>query len=58
MRGMPLSMSVPALTDAADLVVRVSLWDETPPASSTGTDLPASFTQPYRLTVSQSQAAP
>ena len=55
MRGAALALDPPALTDAADLTVRISLWDETPPASGAGTDLPASFTQPYRLTVSQSQ---
>jgi len=55
MRGAALALDPPALTDAADLTVRVSLWDETPPASGVGTDVPASFTQPYRLTVSQSQ---
>ena len=55
MRGSALSLTPPALTDATDLIVRVSLWDEAPAASGAGTDLPPSFTQPYRLTVSQSQ---
>jgi hypothetical protein len=55
MRGAALSLTPPALTDAAEFVVRVSLWDEAPAATGAGTDLPASFTQPYRLTVSQSQ---
>jgi hypothetical protein len=55
MRGVALVMNPPALTDAAELVVRVSLWDEAPPAWGAGTALPTSFTQPYRLTVSQSQ---
>jgi hypothetical protein len=55
MRGAALALTPPALTDAAELIVRVSLWDEAPPAAAAGTDLPASFTQPYRLTVSQSQ---
>jgi hypothetical protein len=53
LRGNPLALDPPAVTDTADLIVRVSLWDEAPPASGAGTDLPASFTQPYRLTVSQ-----
>jgi len=52
MRGSALSLTPPALTDATDLIVRVSLWDEAPAASGAGTDLPPSFTQPYRLTVS------
>ena len=55
MRGMALSITAPGLTDAAELTVRVSLWDEAPAAAGAGTDLPPSFTQPYRLTVSQSQ---
>jgi hypothetical protein len=57
MRGMPLVLNVPAttVTDAAELIVRVSLWAEVPPAVGAGTDVPTSFTQPYRLTVSQLQ---
>jgi hypothetical protein len=55
MRGAALALTPPALTDAAELVVRVSLWDEAPPAAGAGTDVPASFTHPYRLTVSQTQ---
>ena len=55
LRGAPLVLMPPALTDAAEFVVRVSLWDEAPPAAGAGTEVPASFTQPYRLTVSQSQ---
>jgi hypothetical protein len=55
MRGAALSLTPPALTDAAELVVRVSLWDEAPAATGAGTDLPPSFTQPYRLTVSRPQ---
>jgi len=55
MRGAALALTPPALTDAAELVVRVSLWDAAPAAAGTGTDLPPSFTQPYRLTVLQSQ---
>jgi len=58
MRGSALAMTPPALTDAADLIVRVSLWDAAPAAEGPGTELPASFTQPYRLTVSQSQPVP
>jgi len=56
MRGMALSMTAPAVTDAADFVVRVALWDEAPPAAGAGSEVPASFTQPYQLTVSQAQA--
>jgi len=55
MRGAALSMTAPAVTDAADFVVRIALWDEAPPAAGAGAEVPASFTQPYRLTVSQSQ---
>jgi hypothetical protein len=55
MRGMPLALNVPSLIDAGELIVRVSLWDAAPPAAGAGTEVPASFTQPYRLTVSQSQ---
>jgi hypothetical protein len=55
MRGVALALTPPAMTDTADLIVRVSLWDETPPAAGAGPDLPPSFTHPYRLSVSQSQ---
>jgi hypothetical protein len=55
MRGMALSMNAPAVTDAADFVVRIALWDEAAVASGAGTEVPASFTQPYQLTVSQTQ---
>jgi hypothetical protein len=55
MRGAALSLTPPAVTDAADLIVRVSLWDAAPAAAGAGAELPASFTQPYRLTVSQPQ---
>ena len=55
LRGAPLVLMPPALADAAEFVVRVSLWDEAPPPAGAGTEVPASFTQPYRLTVSQSQ---
>jgi hypothetical protein len=55
MRGAALALSAPAVTDAGDFIVRVALWAETPAAAGAGTDLPASFTQPYRLTVSQAQ---
>jgi hypothetical protein len=54
MRGAALALTPPAVTDATELVVRVSLWDEAPAAVGAGTELPASFTQPYRLTVLQS----
>ena len=53
LRGGPLALTAPAVTDAAEFVVRVSLWDEPPPAVGAGTELPASFTQAYRLTVAQ-----
>jgi hypothetical protein len=55
MRGAALAVNAPAVTDAADFIVRVALWAETPAAAGAGTELPASFTQPYRLTVSQPQ---
>ena len=55
MRGAALALTPPAVTDAADFIVRVSLWEEAPAAVGAGTELPASFTQPYRLTVSQAQ---
>ena len=58
MRGASLAMTAPAVTDAADLIVRVSLWDAAPAAAGAGTDLPPSFTQPYLLTVSQPQPQP
>jgi hypothetical protein len=53
-RGAALALQVTAMT-ASDMVVRVSLWDQAPAAAGAGTELPASFTQPYRLTVSQPQ---
>jgi hypothetical protein len=55
MRGAALALTPPALTDATDFVLRVSLWDEAPAAAGAGAEVPASFTQPYRLTVSQAQ---
>jgi len=57
LRGSPLALNVPAtaVTDATELTVRVSLWDEAPPTAGAGTELPASFTQPYQLSVSQAQ---
>jgi hypothetical protein len=55
MRGMALVMNAPAVTDTADFVVRIALWDEAPPPAGAGTDVPPSFTQPYQLTVSQTQ---
>jgi len=54
MRGGALAMSPPVVTDAAEFIVRVSLWAEAPAAVGVGTELPVNFTQPYRLTVSQS----
>jgi hypothetical protein len=55
LRGAPLALTPPPVTDAAELVVRASLWDAAPATAGAGTDVPASFTQPYRLTVSQTQ---
>ena len=55
MRGGALALNPPAVTDAAEFIVRVSLWAEAPAAAGVGTELPVNFTQPYRLTVSQSQ---
>jgi hypothetical protein len=55
MRGAPLAMTPPEVLETADFVVRVSLWDEAPAAAGIGTDVPASFTQPYSLSVSQTQ---
>ena len=55
LKGAALALNPPALADAGELVVKVSLWDEAPPVAGAGTEVPASFTQAYRLTVSQSQ---
>jgi hypothetical protein len=55
LRGGALAMTTPAMDGAAELIVLVSLWAEAPAAVGVGTELPPSFTQPYRLTVSQSQ---
>jgi hypothetical protein len=55
MRGAALTLTPPAVTGAADFIVRVSLWDEAPAAAGAGAEVPARFTQPYVLTVSQSQ---
>ena len=55
LRGGALAMTPPAVTDAAEFIVRVALWAEAPAAVGVGTELPVNFTQPYRLTVSQSQ---
>jgi hypothetical protein len=52
LRGGALTMNVPMVA-AEELIVRVSLWAEAPAAVGAGTELPASFTQPYRLNVSQ-----
>jgi hypothetical protein len=54
-RGGALALNTPAMEGGAELVVRVSLWAEAPAAIGAGPELPASFTQPYRLTVSQPQ---
>jgi len=53
LRGGALALNAPAVTEAADFIVRVGLWAEAPPAVGAGTELPPSFTQAYRLTVSQ-----
>jgi len=55
LRGGALAMNAPAMDGAAELIVLVSLWAEAPAPVGAGTELPLSFTQPYRLTVSQSQ---
>jgi len=55
LRGGALALNAPAVDAAAEFIVRVSLWAEAPAAAGAGTELPLSFTQPYRLTVSQSQ---
>jgi hypothetical protein len=55
LRGGALTMTPPALPGAEELTVRVSLWSELPAAVGAGSELPASFTQPYLLTVSQVQ---
>ena len=47
-------MNPPAVVTAAEFIVRVSLWAEAPAAGvGVGTELPASFTQAYKLSVSQ-----
>jgi len=55
MRGAPLAMTPPEVLETADFIVRVSLWDDAPAAAGMGMDVPASFTQRYSLTVSQTQ---
>ena len=52
-RGGPLVLNPPMVVNAEDYVIRVSLWAEAPAAMGAGTELPASFTQAYRLSVSQ-----
>ena len=53
MRGAALALNAPAVTQAAEFIVRVGLWAEVPAAVGAGTELPMSFTRPYRLSVSQ-----
>jgi hypothetical protein len=52
-RGGALVLNPPTVVTAEDFVVRVSVWDIPPAGVGAGTELPASFTQAYRLSVSQ-----
>jgi hypothetical protein len=52
-RGGALLLNPPAVVTAEDFIVRVSIWDNPPAGVGAGTDLPASFTQAYKLSVSQ-----
>ena len=54
MRGAALALTPPALTDAADSSCAFAVGRGARRGGA-GTDVPASFTQPYRLTVSQTQ---
>jgi hypothetical protein len=52
-RGEMLVMQPPLPAVWGDYIVRVSLWADPPPAVTAGTTPPPSFTQPYRLLVTQ-----
>jgi hypothetical protein len=52
-RGGALLLNPPAVVTAEDFIVRVSVWDNAPAGVGAGTELPASFTQAYKLSVSQ-----
>jgi hypothetical protein len=52
-RGGALILNPPAVVTAEDFFVRVSLWDAAPAEVGPGTELPASFTQAYKLSVTQ-----
>lgn len=51
-KGGAIQMS-PSLVAPADVVIRVSPWSTAPPTMGAGAALPAHFTQPYTLTISQ-----
>jgi len=55
LRGGALIVNPPTVVTAEEFIVRVSVWDNPPAGVGAGTDLPASFTQAYKLTVSQPQ---
>lgn len=57
-RGGPLVVSPPMIVNAEDYFIRISLWAEAPAAVGPGAELPASFTQAYRLSVSQTPPQP
>lgn len=52
-KGEPLTLQLASVTAGGDHAVRVGLWTETPTTMSATGALPAHFTQPYRLTVTQ-----
>jgi hypothetical protein len=56
-RGGALILNPPAVVTAEDFIVRVSLWADAPAGVGAGAELPASFTQPYKLSITQSQQA-
>jgi len=54
-RGGALVVNPPTVVTAEDFIVRVSVWDNPPAGVGAGTELPASFTHAYKLSVSQPQ---
>jgi len=52
-RGGALVLNPPTVVTAEEFIVRVSLWDTPPAGAGAGAELPASFTQAYKLSVSQ-----
>jgi hypothetical protein len=52
-KGGAIQLTSPTLAAPAELVIRVSPWSTAPPTMGAGAALPAHFTQPYMLTMSQ-----